>query len=85
MRRKTRVEEPADADNPLMTGFWIGFWSLLILIVGSWFVPVPLLGQKTRPAGGRVSFFREDPAPRPADRGIAGSRSRPRPRRPSSR
>ena len=73
MRRNVQPSEPEDADSPLVTGFWIGFWSLLTLIVGSWFIKVPLIGLKTGSSSGRVSFFKED-TEQPPVRGIAGGR-----------
>jgi hypothetical protein len=74
--------EGEDESSPLMTGFWLGFWSLLLLIVGSWFIHVPLIGRIAPPPSndrsGRVSLFREAPKeePRgvPAARSIAGTR-----------
>ncbi len=70
-----------EESSPLLTGFWLGFWSLLLLIVGSWFINVPLIGRnesRSQQPNGRVSLFREAPreAPQeaPAARGLAGAR-----------
>jgi hypothetical protein len=70
-----------DESSPLLTGFWLGFWSLLLLIVGSWFINVPLIGRNETHSpqrNGRVSLFREAPreAPQaaPAARGLAGAK-----------
>jgi hypothetical protein len=79
---ESRGEEPLeptseDESSPLLTGFWLGFWSLLLLIIGSWFVHVPLIGQReTRKADGRVSFFREAPQDSAPNRDIAGRKTR---------
>jgi len=77
--RREEPIEPASEDesSPLLTGFWLGFWSLLLLIIGSWFVHVPLIGQSETPkAGGRVSFFREAPGDTAPGRDLAGKKGR---------
>ncbi len=81
-RKDQATPASEDESSPLLTGFWLGFWSLLLLIVGSWFIHVPLIGRTTPPhsneRSGRVSLFREatkeELRERPAARGIAGSR-----------
>jgi hypothetical protein len=76
--REDQIEPASEEESsPLLTGFWLGFWSLLLLIIGSWFIHVPLIGQSDAPrTGGRVSFFREAPGDTAPGRDLAGKNAR---------
>jgi hypothetical protein len=74
--KKPQPEDETEKDSPLLAGFWIGFWGVVLILISSWFVRVPLLGSRVPISKGRVAFFREAPPPPNAARDLAGRNSR---------
>ena len=64
---------PENESSPLATGFWWGFWGLLVLIVTSWFVHVPFWDSGRSAKGRKISFFQEA-SDKKTERSVAGKR-----------
>ncbi|MBU6376437.1 MAG: hypothetical protein KGQ59_10610 [Bdellovibrionales bacterium] len=69
------MEEPSSEkdSSPLATGFWWGFWGLLVLIVASWFVKVPVWESNRSTKQRKISLFQEE-AQKKTQRKVAGDR-----------